>query len=268
MKAKDKQIIYNLLKTADAYEYGYIRQKFTVEPDFLDDVTESQTASVDFSVQQNQQNLQNQQVQQTAKTEQTEETNSSDSHGITIEELNAKILRCTRCGLARTRNNVVPGMGVLNPDVLVIGEGPGHDEDVQGLPFVGKAGILLDRMLAAIGLDRKTNCYIANIVKCRPPENRNPLPDEQASCFSFLEAQIHILKPKMILCMGKIAIEKITNQSISINAQHGDFFDYNGIPVMPTYHPSALLRNEQLKRPAWDDLKKFKKRLDEINSNY
>ena len=249
MKASEKQLIYTLLKTADAYECGYTREKFAGEPVFNDDIEKtSKTPLSDHSVQEQ---LSEQPV----------------NGGISLDELNAKILRCTRCGLARTRNNVVPGMGVQNPDVLVIGEGPGHDEDMQGLPFVGKAGILLDRMLAAIGLDRKTNCYIANIVKCRPPENRNPLPDEQAACFSFLEAQIHILKPKMILCMGKIAIEKITGQNISINAQHGEFFEYNGIPVMPTYHPSALLRNEELKRPAWEDLKLFKKRLDEIKSN-
>ncbi|BDC93191.1 uracil-DNA glycosylase [Treponema bryantii] len=249
MKAADKQLIYTLLKTADAYECGYTREKFAAEPVFTDDaVTPQQEMTVE-------------------PIPTMTDSSANATSGLTIEELNAKILRCTRCGLARTRNNVVPGMGVQTPDVLVIGEGPGHDEDMQGLPFVGKAGILLDRMLAAIGLDRKTNCYIANIVKCRPPENRNPLPDEQSACFSFLETQIHILKPKMILCMGKIAIEKITGQSISINAQHGEFFDYNGIPVMPTYHPSALLRNEQLKRPAWEDLKLFKKRLDEINNN-
>ncbi len=242
MKSEEKQIIYNLLKTADAYEYGYTRDVFSGDPVFSDNEMPGASPSMTKMV----------------------ETNAS---GLSLEELNAKILRCTRCGLARTRNNVVPGMGVENPEVLVIGEGPGHDEDMQGLPFVGKAGLLLDRMLAAIGLDRKTNCYIANIVKCRPPENRNPFPDEQAACFSFLETQIHILKPKMILCMGKIAIEKITGQTISITAQHGEFFEYNGIPVMATYHPSALLRNEELKRPAWEDLKRFKKHLDELKNN-
>ena len=258
MKAADKQLIYTLLKTADAYECGYTREKFAGEPVFADDaniiVTEKKNTVVEP-------------VESRSQSDFTKFADLPQNTGVTLDELNAKILRCTRCGLARTRNNVVPGMGVEHPEVLVIGEGPGHDEDMQGLPFVGKAGVLLDRMLAAIGLDRKTNCYIANIVKCRPPENRNPMPDEQAACFSFLEAQIHILKPKMILCMGKIAIEKITGQSISINAQHGEFFEYNGIPVMPTYHPSALLRNEELKRPAWEDLKKFKKRLDELKTN-
>ncbi len=262
MKKEEKQLIYTLLKTADAYECGFTRENFAGEPVFGDDAESAMDSEVQMSG--SSPNMTN--SSSPAMTENAT-TVSTENSGLTIEELNAKILRCTRCGLARTRNNVVPGMGVMNPQVLVIGEGPGYDEDMQGLPFVGKAGVLLDRMLAAIGLDRKTNCYIANIVKCRPPENRNPLPDEQAACFSFLETQIHILKPKMILCMGKIAIEKITGQSISINQRHGEFFEYNGIPVMPTYHPSALLRNEGLKRPAWEDLKKFKKYLDQLNSN-
>ncbi len=286
MKKEEKQLIFSLLKTADAYECRYTREKFAGEPVFTDDVEEkvqmsgsspnmTNNASTNMT-QGSSPNMTNTQadVSFPSLTRESAQDNTvpnpdttNNAGGLSLDELNAKILRCTRCGLARTRNNVVPGMGVQNPEVLVVGEGPGHDEDMQGLPFVGKAGILLDRMLAAIGLDRKTNCYIANIVKCRPPENRNPLPDEQAACFSFLEAQIHILKPKMILCMGKIAIEKITGQHISINAQHGEFFEYNGIPVMPTYHPSALLRNEELKRPAWEDLKKFKRRLDEINNN-
>ncbi len=278
MKKEEKQLIFSLLKTADEYECGYTREKFAVEPVFTDDVEEEVQMSGSSPNMTNNAstNMTNTQadVSFPGLTRESAQDNTvlnsdttNNARGLSLDELNAKILRCTRCGLARTRNNVVPGMGVQNPEVLVVGEGPGHDEDMQGLPFVGKAGILLDRMLAAIGLDRKTNCYIANIVKCRPPENRNPLPDEQAACFSFLEAQIHILKPKMILCMGKIAIEKITGHNISINAQHGEFFEYNGIPVMPTYHPSALLRNEELKRPAWEDLKKFKRRLDEINDN-
>lgn len=262
MKANDKQLIYTLLKTVDAYECGYTRVKFAGEPVFTDDTENNMSEALENSTEEGKSEL--------VSTNSTIPASSStidNTAGLSLDELNAKVLRCTRCGLARTRNNVVPGMGVEHPDVLVIGEGPGHDEDMQGLPFVGKAGVLLDRMLAAIGLDRKTNCYIANIVKCRPPENRNPFPDEQAACFSFLEAQIHILKPKMILCMGKIAIEKLMNQNIAITQAHGEFFDYNGIPVMPTYHPSALLRNEELKRPAWEDLKKFKRRLDEIKTN-
>ena len=262
MKKEEKQLIYTLLKTVDAYECGYTHVKFAEEPVFTYDTENNMSEALKNSTEEGKSEL--------VSTNSTIPASSStidNTAGLSLAELNAKVLRCTRCGLARTRNNVVPGMGVEHPDVLVIGEGPGHDEDMQGLPFVGKAGVLLDRMLAAIGLDRKTNCYIANIVKCRPPENRNPFPDEQAACFSFLEAQIHILKPKMILCMGKIAIEKLMNQNIAITQAHGEFFDYNGIPVMPTYHPSALLRNEELKRPAWEDLKKFKRRLDEIKTN-
>ena len=262
MKANDKQLIYTLLKTVDAYECGYTRVKFAGEPVFTDDTENNMSEALENSTEEGKSELVS-----TNSTIPASSSSIDNTAGLSLDELNAKVLRCTRCGLARTRNNVVPGMGVEHPDVLVIGEGPGHDEDMQGLPFVGKAGVLLDRMLAAIGLDRKTNCYIANIVKCRPPENRNPFPDEQAACFSFLEAQIHILKPKIILCMGKIAIEKLMNQNIAITQAHGEFFDYNGIPVMPTYHPSALLRNEELKRPAWEDLKKFKRRLDEIKTN-
>ena len=252
MKAQEKEIIYNLLKTADAYESGYTRNKFAVPMTFSDDIekpVEESSAPI---------------TEPETEKQPVEPVKSVLVSGLTLDELNKKILRCTRCGLARTRNNVVPGTGVLTPEVLVIGEGPGYDEDMQGLPFVGKAGKLLDKMLAAIQLDRNTNCYIANVVKCRPPENRNPFPDEQSACFSFLEAQIHLLKPKMILCMGKIAIEKITGQSVSINQAHGQFFEYNGIPVMPTYHPSALLRNEELKRPAWEDLKKFRAKLNQL----
>lgn len=262
MKANDKQLIYTLLKTVDAYECGYTRVKFAGEPLFTDDTENYISEALENSTEEGKSELVS-----TNSTIPASSSSIDNTAGLSLDELNAKVLRCTRCGLARTRNNVVPGMGVEHPDVLVIGEGPGHDEDMQGLPFVGKAGVLLDRMLAAIGLDRKANCYIANIVKCRPPENRNPFPDEQAACFSFLEAQIHILKPKIILCMGKIAIEKLMNQNIAITQAHGEFFDYNGIPVMPTYHPSALLRNEELKRPAWEDLKKFKRRLDDIKTN-
>ena len=253
MTSDDKKLIYNLLKTADSCYYGYTREVFKQEYVFSDD-KKTETIKIkdsnDISEEKNhiQQNIHE----------------NEKANGLTLESLNEKMLRCTRCVLARTRNNVVPGMGVKNPLVLVIGEGPGHDEDIQGLPFVGKAGILLDKMLNAIDLDRNKNCYIANVVKCRPPENRNPSPQEMDACFSFLQTQIHILKPKMILCMGKIAIEKLMNQSISITQSHGQFFEYNGIPVMPTYHPSALLRNTDLKRPAWEDLKKFKAKLKEF----
>ena len=280
MKADEKQLIFNLLKNASAHFNGYTKDVYKSEQNFTDDEeiqcikqenlekleqTTIQTPIESQSQQQSAVQVQSQNEileQNQIKTPEAESfTHSSKT---TLEEIASKIARCTRCTLARTRNNVVPGMGVENPDVLVIGEGPGYDEDKQGLPFVGKAGILLDKMLAAIGLDRKSNCYIANIVKCRPPQNRDPFPQEQDACFSFLEAQINILKPKMILCMGKISSNKMLNQDSPIGTLRGQFFEYNNIPLMVTYHPSALLRNEQLKRPAWDDLKMFKAKLDEI----
>lgn len=280
MKADEKQLIYNLLKNASAHFNGYTKDVYKSEQNFTDDEeiqcikqenlekleqTTIQTPIESQSQQQSAVQVQSQNEileQNQIKTPEAESfTHSSKT---TLEEIASKIARCTRCTLARTRNNVVPGMGFENPDVLVIGEGPGYEEDKQGLPFVGKAGILLDKMLAAIGLDRKSNCYIANIVKCRPPQNRDPFPQEQDACFSFLEAQINILKPKMILCMGKISSNKMLNQEAPIGTLRGQIFEYNNIPLMVTYHPSALLRNEQLKRPAWDDLKMFKAKLDEI----
>ena len=226
MKASEKELIFNLLKNAAAQaNSGFVPQAFANKPVFEDDKTES---------------------------------------SLTIESIASKILKCTHCQLARTRTNVVPGEGVPHPEVLVIGEGPGYDEDMQGRPFVGKAGILLDKMLGAIGLSRTTNCFIANVVKCRPPQNRDPFPEEQEACFSFLEAQIKILKPKMILCMGRISAHKMLNSEEAIGKLHGNFFEYAGIPLMATYHPSALLRNQDLKRPAWEDLKKFRQKLDTL----
>lgn len=284
MKADEKQLIFNLLKNASAHFNGYTKDVYKSEQNFTDDnenqsisqnefakpeqiaVTTSEQTIIQPPIEsQSQVQVQSQNKVFEQNQIQTPAVESStQSSKTTMEEIATKIARCTRCSLARTRNNVVPGMGVENPDVLVIGEGPGYDEDKQGLPFVGKAGILLDKMLAAIGLDRKTNCYIANIVKCRPPQNRDPFPQEQDACFSFLEAQINILKPKMILCMGKISSNKMLNQESPIGTLRGQIFEYNNIPLMVTYHPSALLRNEQLKRPAWDDLKMFKAKLDEI----
>ena len=242
MKKEEKELIYDLLKKADTHITGFTNEAFSKEVVFEDDVVQAE------------------------KVPETPPVEPPAKQGLTLADLNAKILRCTKCGLARTRNNVVPGEGVEHPDVLVIGEGPGYDEDMSGRPFVGKAGILLDKMLAAIGLDRNKNCFIANIVKCRPPQNRDPAQEEQLSCFGFLEAQLHILKPKMILCMGRIAGHKMLDTEASLGQLRGQFHDYNGIPLMVTYHPSALLRDQTLKAPAWEDLKMFKRKLDEIKA--
>ena len=188
--------------------------------------------------------------------------------GATINSIAEKIYHCNRCQLCKTRKNTVPGTGVENPLVMVIGEGPGADEDDQGLPFVGKAGQLLDKMLDAIQLSRSSNCFITNVVKCRPPMNRDPLPEEMEACISFLQAQIHLLKPKMILGLGRIATHTLLQCETPISKIHGQLTLYKGIPFMATYHPSALLRDPSLKRPAWEDLKLFREKLLELVPGY
>ena len=185
-----------------------------------------------------------------------------------LTALAEKIKACGACKLCGGRTNAVPGMGVPNPAVMVIGEGPGEEEDRQGLPFVGPAGRLLDKMLNAIELDRNANCFIANVVKCRPPRNRDPEEDESAACRSFLDAQIAALKPKMILAVGRIASQNILNTDSPLGRLRGQFHEYRGIPLLVTYHPSALLRNEDLKRPAWDDLKRFRAHLATLAPDY
>ncbi|MCL2411442.1 MAG: uracil-DNA glycosylase [Treponema sp.] len=188
-------------------------------------------------------------------------TQTADS----LEKITEEISVCRNCPLANGRKNTVPGEGVKNPVVLVIGEGPGADEDVQGRPFVGKAGQLLDKMLAAIDLSRTTNCFIANVVKCRPPNNRDPFPEERAACSYFLHRQILLLKPKFILLVGNIASQSILKTTEPIGKIRGKFFDYQidelTIPLIVTYHPSGILRREEFKRPAWEDLKLLKSKI-------
>jgi DNA polymerase len=154
----------------------------------------------------------------------------------------------------------------MQPLVMVIGEGPGRDEDEQGRPFVGRAGQLLDKMLGSIGLSRNSNCFIANVVKCRPPNNRDPYPEETASCAHFLERQIKALKPKFILIAGRVAAQTLLKTTEPIGKIRGKFSEFEtdsgAIPLLITYHPAALLRNEDLKRPAWEDLKLLRSKLD------
>ncbi len=179
-----------------------------------------------------------------------------------LEAIYQEVAACSTCRLAATRRNTVPGEGVDRPLVLVVGEGPGADEDACGRPFVGRAGQLLDRMLASIGLDRKTNCYIGNIVKCRPPGNRNPHSDEEHSCFGFLERQIALLQPHFILSLGNVPTKFLLNTNEGITKLRGQWASFRGIPLLPSFHPSALLRDESLKRPAWEDLKSLRAELD------
>jgi DNA polymerase len=191
--------------------------------------------------------------------------------GDTLEGIAADIRSCHACPLGAGRTWAVPGEGAENPLVLVAGEGPGYDEDRTGRPFVGPAGQLLDKMLASIGLRREENCFIANVVKCRPPGNRDPEPAELLACASYLDRQIRCLKPRAILCVGRISANSLLGNTgpQPIGSLRGRFFDRSvpglgSIPLIATYHPSALLRNEEWKRPAWEDLKMLRARIDEL----
>lgn len=182
-------------------------------------------------------------------------SSASSPPGDTLARIAEEVRKCAACRLAQGRGMAVPGEGAERPDVMVIGEGPGADEDASGRPFVGKAGQLLDRMLASIDLFRDKNCFIANVVKCRPPNNRDPEADETAACSAYLDRQIALLKPRVILAVGRVPTQNLLKTTEGIGRLRGAFADYRGIPLLPTYHPSALLRDENLKRPAWEDLK-------------
>lgn len=171
---------------------------------------------------------------------------------------------CTRCGLAGSRNNVVFGAGSVTAPLLVVGEAPGHDEDLQGRPFVGRAGALLTDMLKAIDLDRERDVFITNILKCRPPQNRNPESSEVVQCMPILRAQVEILKPRAILILGRVAATSMLDRHEGVGALRSEEHRFNGIPTFVTYHPAALLRNDSYKRPAWEDLKRLSARLKEL----
>ncbi len=181
------------------------------------------------------------------------------------EELKENCLHCRQCGLCETRTNVVVGVGNPRAKVMFIGEGPGENEDLQGEPFVGRGGQLLDKMLAAVDLDRKTNIYIANIVKCRPPKNRDPLPEEQEACIGWLRNQVALIRPKIIVCLGRIAAMRLIKPDMKITREHGQFFEKNGTLMIATLHPAALLRNPNQKPAAFEDFLKLREKIDELH---
>ena len=180
------------------------------------------------------------------------------------ESLEQKVLRCTSCGLCETRHNVVFGVGNRETEVLFVGEGPGEQEDLQGEPFVGPAGKLLDDMLSILDLDRSSNCYIANIVKCRPPRNRDPLETEQEACIGYLRNQVALIKPKIIVCLGRIAAKKLIDPDFRITRQHGQWFERGDFWMMATFHPSALLRDVSKRPEAFDDLMALRAKMKEL----
>lgn len=235
MIASDKSQLYHFLSIAESWISQY--RVDIAEPEFRDD-PEPRT-----------------------------QTASANQPGFeSMDAVACAIRSCTGCDLHSGRKQAVPGVGSESPTVLVVGEAPGAEEDECGEPFVGNAGQLLDKMLASIGLSRDTNCYIANTVKCRPPQNRDPLPDETGTCARFLESQIALLRPMAILAVGRVAAQTLLCTNEGIGRLRGRFYDYRGIPLLATYHPSALLRDESLKRPAWEDLKALKAKLESLKT--
>ena len=177
-----------------------------------------------------------------------------------LEELESNINNCKKCKLCTTRKNIVFGVGNPNADIMFIGEGPGADEDEQGMPFVGKAGQLMDKCFNALDIKRE-EVYIANIVKCRPPQNRNPEPDECLACIDYLRNQVMIVKPKIIVLLGSIALKNILGEEYGITKSRGKWIEKKGIWYMPTFHPAALLRDETKKIDFWKDIKLVQEKI-------
>jgi DNA polymerase len=185
-------------------------------------------------------------------------------HILSLDEFDKEINSCQLCSLGETRTKFVFGEGNPNADLMLIGEAPGAEEDKSGIPFVGRAGKLLNDILKAIGFERE-DVFIANILKCRPPNNRDPLPAEREVCKPYLYKQIDLIKPKIILCLGKISANVLLNNNDSLTKMRGSVHDINGIKTMVTFHPAALLRNPNWKRPTWEDVQKVKKLYDELH---
>jgi len=232
MTSQQKQAIYDLLKTASADVYGYETEQFSRPVTFSDDEVK-------------------------AKAEVSQEHK---------ESLKSKISQCTRCPLSQNRINSVYGKGVEHPAVLVIADIPGNEEESQNSPVAGKTGILLDKELIAIGLSTDKNCYITNIVKCKSP-SKSASVAEAESCISFLDAQIASLKPKMLMVVSDFAA-KVLLRTSDASSVKGKFLEYKSLPLLVTYNPEDLIKNESLKRPAWEDLKQFKSKLVTIAPDY
>ena len=183
---------------------------------------------------------------------------------MTLDELEIKCKNCTKCDLCEGRTNLVFGVGKKDADIMLIGEGPGENEDLQGQPFVGRSGQLLDKFLASVDLSRDKNVYIANMVKCRPPKNRDPKPEEQDMCINWLREQFKIIKPKIIVCVGRISAQKLIDKNFKVTQQHGEFIDKNGTLFMGTYPPAAILRNPNNKEAAFGDWLALRDKINEL----
>ena len=182
----------------------------------------------------------------------------------TMDELRQECRSCMKCSLGKTRTNLVFGVGNEQAKLMFVGEGPGEQEDLQGIPFVGRAGKLLDDMLAMFDLSRE-DVYIANIVKCRPPKNRDPLPDEQDACYPWLDRQIGIIRPSLLVCLGRIAAMRLIDPRYRITQQHGQWVSKDGMEMTAIYHPAALLRDPRRRPEAFDDMKEIAAKLKALN---
>ena len=180
------------------------------------------------------------------------------------ETLEESCRSCHACPLGQTRRNLVFGVGPRDAEILLVGEGPGAEEDARGEPFVGRSGKLLDTLLAAVGLSRQHNVYIANMVKCRPPQNRDPLPEEQDTCSNWLRGQVALLRPKIIVCVGRVAACRLIDPDFKVTRQHGEFIEKNGVLMMGTLHPAALLRDPGKKPDAFADWLALRDKVGEI----
>ena len=187
--------------------------------------------------------------------ETTAEAAVATQDDLELDALGVEASTCEKCRLSRTRTQVVWGTGNPNADLMFIGEAPGRDEDLQGKPFVGRAGQLLTDIIKAMKLTRD-DVYIANVIKCRPPENRNPEPDELDACRPYLRRQVELIKPKVIVTLGKFALQSLTGKAHAVSSARGQWTAYEGIKVMPTYHPAYLLRTPSAKKDVWNDMKK------------
>ena len=181
-----------------------------------------------------------------------------------FEALREKVLSCTACRLCEGRTKVVFGVGNPKARVMVIGEGPGREEDLRGEPFVGRSGQLMDKMLGHVGLTREKNIFIGNMVKCRPPENRDPRPDEVEICMEYLREQVKLIRPKIIVCMGRVAAISLIDPNFKVTQQHGQFIEKNGVLMMGTFHPAALLRNPGNKPAALQDMLSLQQKIMEV----
>ena len=187
-----------------------------------------------------------------------ENLNNNNTNSSTLNEYYVKIKDCLKCSLGYSRTNFVYGVGNPNADLVFVGEAPGHNEDMKGEPFVGRAGKLLDKILAAVSLSRQ-DVYICNVLKCRPPENRNPSSEEIEKCRPYLDTQLNMIQPKAIIALGKVAANTLLENDLALNKMRGVPFLYNGIDVIVTYHPAALLRNPNFKKPCWEDFQMIQK---------